>query len=268
MKDTWFPIIGYVPDYLTLPCGWFGLTFKILEDAELILSSFWDYDGGSLMLKRWHTAFDPTIEYVSHRHIWVLLPDLPLNLWNRTALKAIGNLLGRFLKVDEACRLSSDKRLAQILVELDLHVGLMKVIEFEWCGLVLEQRLDYLGLPFQCTLCHRTRHLRKDFFGSCEPSVEEEASEPGFKDSLYMDEEPEGLGDSVNTEYLSTVTPQEVDIDSLLGKLQFYCPRFFHKLSLWERDFLLNSPNSFGDSNVFLKKNQIRQSFLCPIPRG
>jgi hypothetical protein len=97
--------------------------------------------------------------------------------------------------------------LAQILVELDLHAVLVKVIEFEWCSLVLEQRLDYLGLPFQRTLCCRTRHLRKDFFGSCEPSVEEKASELGFKDSLYMDEEPEGLGDSVSTEYLSTTTP-------------------------------------------------------------
>ena len=64
------------------------------------------------MLKRWNTAFDPTIEYVSHRYVWVLLPGLSLNLWNITALKAIGNLLGHFLKVDEACRLSSDKCLA------------------------------------------------------------------------------------------------------------------------------------------------------------
>jgi hypothetical protein len=148
MKEVWFPLIGYVPTYLTLPSGWFGLIFKILEDVEIILNRFWDYKGGSLMLKRWRTWFDPATEYFSFRHVWVLLPGFPLNLWNKTALMAIGNLLGRFLKIDEACLLSSDKRMARVLVELDLHAGLMDSIELEWRGHVMVQRLDYLGLPF------------------------------------------------------------------------------------------------------------------------
>jgi hypothetical protein len=53
------------------------------------------------MLKRWRTRFDPATEFFSLRHVWVLLPGFPLNLWNKKALMAIGNLLGRFLKVDE-----------------------------------------------------------------------------------------------------------------------------------------------------------------------
>jgi hypothetical protein len=92
----------YVPDYLTLPVGWFGLIFKSPEDDELILNQFWDYEGGNIMLKRWRTCFDPATEFFSFRHVWVLLPGLPLNLWNKNALMAIGNLLGHFLKVDEA----------------------------------------------------------------------------------------------------------------------------------------------------------------------
>jgi hypothetical protein len=30
-----------------------------------------------------------------------------------------------------------------------------------------------------------------------------------------------------------------LDTNSFLGKLQTYCPNFFMKLSLWERDFLV-----------------------------
>jgi hypothetical protein len=54
-----------------------------------------------LMLNRWCVRFDPTTEYFSFRHLWILLPGLPLQLWNVKALEVIGNELGRFTKVDE-----------------------------------------------------------------------------------------------------------------------------------------------------------------------
>jgi hypothetical protein len=109
MKEVWQPRLGYIPSYMTLPSGWFSLLFKIHEDAEGILNRFWDYKGDKLMLKRWRTGFDPTTEYFNHRHVWVLLPGFPLNIWNLPALTTIGNLLGRFLKVDEAGLPSIDK---------------------------------------------------------------------------------------------------------------------------------------------------------------
>jgi hypothetical protein len=94
MKKSWIPIIGYITKYLTLLPGWFGLVFKIPENDETILDGFWDFEGGSVMLKRWHTCFDPTTEYFNFRHVWVFLPRLPLNLWNKGVLKAIVNLIG------------------------------------------------------------------------------------------------------------------------------------------------------------------------------
>jgi hypothetical protein len=94
--EVWVPIIGYTPEFSLLPCGWFGLIFKCPEDAELIRGGFWEYEGGSLMMKHWRMGFDPFKDYFSYRHVWVLLPGLPLNLWNKKALSAIGNLLGRF----------------------------------------------------------------------------------------------------------------------------------------------------------------------------
>jgi hypothetical protein len=67
--------------------GWFGFHCKTPEDASLLLSSFWTYDGSSLMLKRWRLAFNPDTDYFQHRHLWVLLPGLPLHLWNEEALE-------------------------------------------------------------------------------------------------------------------------------------------------------------------------------------
>jgi hypothetical protein len=51
-------------------------------------------------------------------------------------------------------------------VEIDIHGGLPEVLEVEWCGRRLLQRLDYMGIPFCCSLCRCTRHLRRDCNGS------------------------------------------------------------------------------------------------------
>jgi len=109
MQTHWFSILDYLPKQWTLTFDWFGLVFNSPEDAELILSIFWAFEGGSIMLKRWCIGFNPATEYFNLHHIWVLLLGLPLNLWNKPTLKATGNLLVRFLKVDEQCLNSQDK---------------------------------------------------------------------------------------------------------------------------------------------------------------
>jgi hypothetical protein len=52
------------------------------------------------MLKRWRVAFNPTTEHFQLRHLWVLLPGLPLHLWNEGALRAIGDTLGKFISLE------------------------------------------------------------------------------------------------------------------------------------------------------------------------
>jgi hypothetical protein len=73
-------------------------------------------------------------------------------LWNVKALEAIDNVLGHFIKVDELALQSQDKRMEKVLVEADIHAGLLETLEIEWRGHLLVQRLDYLGIPFHCTL--------------------------------------------------------------------------------------------------------------------
>jgi hypothetical protein len=52
-----------------------------------------------------------------------------LHLWNVKALEAIGNALGKFIKVDEVVLAASDKRIGRVLVEIDIHVGLSESLE-------------------------------------------------------------------------------------------------------------------------------------------
>jgi hypothetical protein len=101
-----------------------------------------------------------------------VLSGVPLQLWNSKALEAIGNELGRFIKVDDQALKAPDKRLCKVLVEIDIHSGLLEMLEIEWQGHVVSQRLDYLGVPFSCSLCRWTGHLRRDCLGM---EVEEES---------------------------------------------------------------------------------------------
>jgi hypothetical protein len=71
----WKPILGYIPKIHLLQQGWLAFIFRNSEDSTLILDNFWPIDGGSLMLKRWRLGFNPSTEFFSHRHVWVLLLD-------------------------------------------------------------------------------------------------------------------------------------------------------------------------------------------------
>ena len=44
--------------------------------------------------------FDLVTEYFQDRHIWVLLPSLPLQFWNEGALMAMGSALEQFIALD------------------------------------------------------------------------------------------------------------------------------------------------------------------------
>jgi len=150
--------------------GWFGFRFKKSKDTSLILNQCWFLDGGSFNLKRWQVRFDSTQEYFCLCHLGVLLPGLPLHLWNEKSLEAIGNALDRVIKFEKQALVTSDKKLAKVLVEIDIHSRLLESLDIVWRGHCICQKLDYLGIPFRCSFCRQTGHLRKH----CPSFVEEE----------------------------------------------------------------------------------------------
>jgi hypothetical protein len=60
---TWKPILGYTPEVVFLNNGWLGFLCKSPEDSVILLEQKWMLSGSSLMLKRWHLAFNPETEY-------------------------------------------------------------------------------------------------------------------------------------------------------------------------------------------------------------
>jgi len=132
VKTHWLPIFGYVPMVFYLPWGWFGFNFHSPEDAAKILEGPWPHDGGSIMLKCWRLSFDPAQDYFQFRHLWVLLPGLPLNFWTLKVLMVIGNSIGHFIGVYEQALGALDRKLGQVLVEVDIHSGLLETLDIQW----------------------------------------------------------------------------------------------------------------------------------------
>jgi hypothetical protein len=222
-----------MPKQHLLQNGWLGFIFNSPEDTALILGRFWPFDGGSLMLKRWRLGFNPTSEFFSHRHIWVLLPGLPLQLWNQRAFEHIGASLGRFLRVDSTSLEASDRRMAKIYVEIDIQAGLPEVLEIDWRNQLFSQRLDYLGIPFRCSFCRRTGHLRRDCSKFPPPDVDlDPAEETFFNGYISSPEQPakEIPGQGGADTYSS---------DTLVGKIQNFCPSLYCTLSARDRLYII-----------------------------
>ena len=68
--------------------------------------------------------FNPQTENFQLRHLWVLLLSLPIHVWNKGAMKAIGDALGRFITLDESNLVNSARKFGWIIVEFDIHNGL------------------------------------------------------------------------------------------------------------------------------------------------
>jgi hypothetical protein len=135
ITQFWAPLLGYEPEMLCLTKGWFGFICKTPEDAELLLNSFWVIGRSTLMLKRWRVAFDPRTEYFHYRHLWVLLSGLlPLHLWNEGAMRAIGDALGRYITLDSSTLENTVRKVGRVLVEIDIHGGLLEELVIEWRG--------------------------------------------------------------------------------------------------------------------------------------
>jgi hypothetical protein len=95
--------------------------------------------------------------------------------------------------------------------------------------------LDYLGVPFRCSCCRQTGHVKKDCrlpFGvySDEPHSDETISN-GYSQEVETLERVNYLGARDLDCSPSTTT-------TFVGKLRHYIPSLYCSLSAWERDHL------------------------------
>ena len=72
----------------------------------------------------------------------MLFPALPCPLWNKDILVALANLFEHFVALEKDFHLIYDKRMAKVLVEVDITKGLIPEIQIDCGDWVITQRLD------------------------------------------------------------------------------------------------------------------------------
>jgi len=80
--------------------------------------------------------------------IWVRLHNLPLHFWHHSVLIAIGNVLGKFLKIDDDRLTRGIFTFSRICVEVDLSEGLLESINLNFNNTQWTQPLDYENTTF------------------------------------------------------------------------------------------------------------------------
>jgi len=158
VEEKWKPLIGSVPVVEILNRGWFAFNFKGEEELKRILNSNWHLNRVPVLMKRWHPLFDASRERVEESPIWVRLPALPLHYWEPFHFRNIGNILGTFLEADLSYLETFDKRVARILVSINLREGLAEQINLIRGTESIPQILDYENVPFRCRRCYVYGH--------------------------------------------------------------------------------------------------------------
>jgi hypothetical protein len=126
--------------------------------------------------------------------------------------------------VDEQTLKASSKRVGKILVEVDIHLGLLETLEIEWRSQAMSQHLDYLGIPFRCSFCRKMGHLWRD----CKGFVEEEESEDSMLWKATREHSPEVDSFEIGAHHSAQEETSLVEpTNTFSGKLKTIFPLFF-----------------------------------------
>jgi len=158
VEGNWKKALGYTFGVEMLNRGWFALNFQREEELRWVLNKSWHLDHSPVLLKQWHPLFDASRERVDVIPIWVRMPALPLHFWELYHFKRIGDILGSFLEADFTYLETHERKVARILVNINIREGLAEYINLEWGPIIHPQLLDYENVPFRCRRCHAYGH--------------------------------------------------------------------------------------------------------------
>lgn len=79
-------------------------------------------------LRRWTPSFSATFAKIDKLIVWVRLSFLSLHLWDPDTLERIFQVLGLYIRVDEATAMGDHYIFSRVCIELDLKFPLKRVI--------------------------------------------------------------------------------------------------------------------------------------------
>ena len=153
LKQLWKPTGGL--SCVDLGLGFFLVKQELVDDFDRILKGGpWFIGEHFLSLRPWVPDFRPSEASVNTVVVWVRLPELPVEYYDRESLLLIGHALGPVLRVDFNTASGNRGRFARLCIQLDLDKLLIKTIRV---GRV-RQAVVYEGIGLLCFHCGRIGH--------------------------------------------------------------------------------------------------------------
>ncbi|OMP00911.1 reverse transcriptase [Corchorus capsularis] len=135
--------------------GFFVAKFSLEEDLQFALAEGpWVIFGHYLTVRRWRPDFRPSEAVINSTAAWIRFPELPTEYFDERFLLALGNTIGRAIKVDKTTHFAFRGKFARVCVEIDLNKKLVPnvMVDDRWT------RVEYEGLPLFCFHCGYIEH--------------------------------------------------------------------------------------------------------------
>ncbi|CAL1374354.1 unnamed protein product [Linum trigynum] len=145
-------------DILDLDDRTFLVTFHNDQDfLHALTGGPWTILDHYLVVHQWSPSFRTTDKPHKSVVAWIQLPELPVHFYHREVLFALGNLIGRTVKLDYHTENMERGKFARIAVELDMTKPLATRIRLDgfW------QPVLYENLPEICFECGRIGHTEE-----------------------------------------------------------------------------------------------------------
>jgi hypothetical protein len=101
-----------------------------------------------LYIRPWKENFSPEKETFKNIPDWLRLYSLQLDYWLPSTFEAIGNKLGKYVKISKATLKAKYTSYTRICIEMDVSGALPKAISLEFRDEEWIQSIDYKKISF------------------------------------------------------------------------------------------------------------------------
>ncbi|KAH9706368.1 hypothetical protein KPL70_012184 [Citrus sinensis] len=144
---------------IDLENNYFLVKFQTAVDAERALTEGpWTVMGRNLFVQPWTPNFDCFSNELTSTMVWVRLPGMAIQYYDKCNLRRLGNKIGDVIKIDYNTEDSKRGKFAWLAIRISLVKPLVSQIKVN--GQI--QLVQYEGLPMICFSCGKYGHFTED----------------------------------------------------------------------------------------------------------
>ncbi|XP_020702344.1 uncharacterized protein LOC110113959 [Dendrobium catenatum] len=170
----------------------------------------WYVNGNIIGLDKWSPTFQPSSLKGLIAPIWIRLPNLPLQSWDKINVSRIASKIGTPCLIDENMFQWGKGEFGRVCVRIKLEEKLPMGIWVEGSSGKFYQRIEYKKIPTICFNCCRIGHLGKNCYENSVKAIPiapnnnaglSHTTNVKQKDDSKVENESEGYGPWIQIKY-------------------------------------------------------------------